>query len=282
MVLDSFVKYHSLGNDFVIFDWFKKPRFYLNAILRDSKWPEFVRRVCQRNTGVGADCVLLIVSSEQTREPELLIYNADGSFAQNCSNGVRCVAHYLHMQRSFPEQFSVAMNGRNVVCTINKTNVPDGDIQVTTNLGNVLYKKEHTVLCADKKLQGHVLSVGNPHFVVLEKIKPSWLEKYGYSIENHESFEQGTNVEFAWQHGDSGHYQLIVHERGCGMTQACGSGASAVLALLYFLKKIAYDQKTVVIMPGGEVIGWMSHNEDVILQASVEFVFSGVLQKGEL
>src|SRR3989338_293477 len=110
--LKHFVKYQSLGNDFIVFDWFKKPTSFIQEELKDAQWKEFVIKTCDRHFGVGADGVLIITCCPQEGVPEILVFNADGSNGQTCLNGLRCVAKHLFDTHHFPKEFRIKMSQR--------------------------------------------------------------------------------------------------------------------------------------------------------------------------
>ena len=101
-LLKQFVKYQSLGNDFIIFDWYKKPALFVQVELSGGHFSSVVQRLCDRHFGVGADGVLVITSHQEFGFPVVTIYNADGSKAESCLNGLRCVADYLFTEYYAP------------------------------------------------------------------------------------------------------------------------------------------------------------------------------------
>jgi diaminopimelate epimerase len=278
-ILRNFIKYQSLGNDFIIFDWYKKPSTFMQLELSGVAWQEFVTRICDRHYGVGADGVLIITGFPQTGMPEMLIFNADGSQAENCLNGLRCVAHHLFATYNFPEHFLIKVGTRVVDCSVCKE-FPDQPHDIITRSSAGAYEGEREIVIAQEVFKGHIVSVGNPHFVIMSKKDEAWVRMHGAAIESHESFPHKTNVEFIWQlrTGDPTSYEVLVFERGCGITLACGSGASVIVGLLAAQNVIAKEQKITLHMQGGKLIAWLDTDGSVVLQASAEPIFSGTFQ----
>lgn len=120
MMFNEFVKYHSLGNNFIIFDWYKKPDMYVEKELKDSNFINLVIKLCDRYKGVGADGVIIIKRNQARCCHAMLIYNADGTQAENCLNGLRCVVHYLFTTYKLPNQFSIGIGKQFVSCSMPK------------------------------------------------------------------------------------------------------------------------------------------------------------------
>lgn len=278
-MLKSFIKYHSLGNDFVIFDWYKKPTSFMQTELSAPSMASLVKATCDRHTGVGADGLLVIISSAQASMPEMIVFNADGSRAETCFNGLRCVAHHLFVNHKFPKQFSIKTGQRVAECSV----VPHVQgIQIVTRIGAVSVDGQRTVTTSAGDFTGYVANVGNPHFIIFAPTDLDWLAQHGAGIESHPSFEHKTNVEFVVPisgaqntTGLSLAYSALVYERGCGITLACSSGAAAVTGLLCHLGQIACEQKIAIVMPGGMVQAWVDKNNEVTLQATAHSVFEG-------
>ncbi len=276
-MIRDFFKYHSLGNDFIIVDWFKKPDSYLQSILQRSDWSTWVTRICDRHTGVGADGVLIIRENTEIGAPQALVFNADGSPAQTCLNGLRCIAHYLSRHRRFPDNFKIKMGDRfftNVVIADSPTN---REPTVLTMLDKALVGYSKVVACDEESFEGTEVVVGNPHFVIMRTIDLEFLKKYGPLLESHPSFPSKTNVEFLWQDFHKKDlFHMLVYERGSGITLACSSGAAAAFWLLYHRKQIGENQRVGISMLGGTVFGSIVQ-EVIHLEARAVEVFSGIL-----
>jgi len=298
-LLKQFVKYQSLGNDFIIFDWYKKPALFVQVELSGGHFSSVVQRLCDRHFGVGADGVLVITSHQEFGFPVVTIYNADGSKAESCLNGLRCVADYLFTEYYAPappelvegrpvrggradgHEFQIKLGERMIDCIVHQE--PSGTRTITTHIGSATMLGEQTVTTTAGTFSGTMVSVGNPHFFIDQQVTLEWLAQHGKAIESHELFPQKTNVEFFWQYSEPvildvvKSYGITVFERGSGITLACSSGAAAFTGLLHSLGHIDDHEKISITMPGGSVIAWIN-NGIISLQATAKPVFSGLLE----
>lgn len=277
-MFQHFSKYQSLGNDFILFDWFKKPEVFIEQVLRTPSWPETVRSLCNRHTGIGADGVLILRDNLERGCVQMLIFNADGTQAQICMNGLRCMAHCLVTSHRFPDAFTIATLTSEVACTVTHNAINREQLVITTKLSGAALGQQQTLTVGDKVITGVIADVGNPHFIISEPITLAWLAQHGNAIETHEIFPHKTNVEFVWpQPETSATYNVLVHERGCGITQACSSGAAAITWSLFCRKQHPQNERITLVMPGGTVTCWVDEDEAVNLQAAAHKVFDGIL-----
>jgi diaminopimelate epimerase len=274
-MMHDFIKYHSLGNDFIVIDWLKKPEFFLQSIIHGKAWPGWVRDICRQHTGVGADGLLIIHGNVDAGVPEVLVYNADGSLGQICLNGLRCVAQYLVIRRGLPAKLTIKMGERNIACNVIKTDQGRAVHQITMTIEPAELQEQLPLVIDGESFEGHVVSIGNPHYINFRSIELPFLQKFGPLLESHSAFPLRTNVEFVWQdcHRDD-LFHLLVYERGCGITNACSSGAAATLWLLYERGIVTAGAKIEIAMLGGFVTGWVQEGS-LYLQASAVEVFSG-------
>ena len=249
--LSQFIKYHSLGNDLILVDWRHQSLDEVCEHIAVPAWGDDVARMCQRHFGIGADGLLVLSKSPHDSIPEVFVFNADGSRAETCFNGLRCVADYLFRRCGSSGRVDIIMGGRCCVCQ------KIGD-DIVTAVGKAICSGSRTIHVAQKALEGHVVSVGNPHFVILGKTTPRWLSLHGKAIERHELFPRRTNVEFVWKPIESmSCYRVLVHERGCGMTLACSSGVAAITGVLGAQGRISALQQTTYSLPGGQLVSWI-------------------------
>lgn len=231
MSMLAFTKMQAQGNDFVILD------------NRANKLPEltreFIREISERRYGIGCD-QLLIISPDDDADLRLRIFNNDGSEAENCGNGLRCIAHLLSDGDS-SLTLSIRMMDRLV-----QTEKDGGRIRV--HMGAVTVT-DHTEKHVD-------IELGNPHRIFFEAT---------------EKFPDDRNIEIiSGQVGDDVYVDII--ERGAGRTPACGSGACAIAAAIWTMGK--HTRPQTIHMSGGDVI--VSGTLDsIILEGTVSFVFSG-------
>lgn len=265
----EFVKYHSLGNDCILLDK------YLRSEKSTNLSAKMVASLCDRHFGVGADAVLVIEKGIND-QPLMRVYNSDGSRAETCFNGLRCVADYVYRTYGFPDQFCVQTEAQQTTCTIIHDDTSSG-WKIRTDVGPFLYHGKKEIATSQGSFLGHVVSVGNPHFVIFQKQSSDWVREHGQEIESHILFPQKTNVEFVSLSEKHTYpvYNLIVYERGCGITLACGSGAAAVAAVLSELGEIGLGQEFCIQMRGGNLQVCVTQQKTVVLEASATRVFRG-------
>ncbi len=230
----TFTKMQAQGNDFVILD------------ARVNQLPElthaFVRKISERRYGIGCD-QLLILFPDDDADIRLRIFNNDGSEAENCGNGLRCVASLL-LNDDNPPVFSIKMMDRLVQAEKN------GD-RIRVHMGAATIT-EH----AEKHVD---INIGNPHRVFFEAT---------------EAFPDDRNIEIiSGQIGDDVYADII--DRGEGRTPACGSGACAIATAIWIVER--HTRPQTIHMPGGDVV--VSGTPDsIILEGTVALVFTGEYQ----
>ncbi len=285
---------NGLGNDFVIADLRKHPDW--SFVLREPAW---VRGVCDRHRGVGADGILAVSDGISPHSAaSMQVHNADGSIAEMCGNGLRCVARYVfEQQHSGQAQLDSSVVEQNAVLTIDTgagalrselTLGADGFVEaVVVDMGRpVLVAPERVELAVERSLpplELMLVSMGNPHAVQLCDPTLGYEElmalatRLGPRVETDPLFPQRTNVEFVCQRPHSGpSLDVVVWERGCGITQACGTGACAAVVAACHRELIPRGVACSVRLPGG--ILWVTVAEDwssVRMRGPAETVFCG-------
>ncbi len=274
-VLDSFFKYQSLGNDFILVDWSEHSPSDVASFLAHPSWKEAVISLCKQHKGVGADGVVLLTTDEKTGLPRATMYNAltgnDGKF---CLNGVRCLAHYLGNNASQSGQHAIAMGDE----VIPYNYVPWAQESISTHHRPGFVVKTLPIRIEDEDLTGHIVDVGNLHLIILERRGPGWLKKFGPLIQNHAIFKQGINVTVACALKKTGSYALRTFEHGCGLTQACSSASLAFLSLLFHHGALVVDQQTQLKQPGGVLSGHVTADGLISLTAPASTPYRGQLQ----
>jgi diaminopimelate epimerase len=262
-----FVKAEGLGNDFLVVDLRPgRPAAGMNEVME----PEVVRALCDRHFGVGGDGVLAILPGE-LGHARMRVLNADGSEAEMCGNGIRCVAKVLYdMDAALCRPLLRIDTGAGLLsCKIDST---DGKAEtVTVEMGRPTLDPPSIPVAAPsgKKLVRHPLTVGgrefvltpvsmgNPHAVIFIDDPTADLrgmaESLGRGIEHDGFFPRRTNVEFARvRQGAAGtEIDVVVWERGCGITLACGTGACATAVAACLEKRAVSGQEIPVHLPGG-------------------------------
>ncbi|MBN1601295.1 MAG: diaminopimelate epimerase [Chitinispirillaceae bacterium] len=270
----TFQKWHGLGNDFIIPDRNHEQLFPLlkkNAAI-----------LCDRRKGIGADGLLFLLPSE-IADFKMAIINSDGSEAEMCGNGIRCIASYIGSQKISLHKSLAIETGAGIIRTelLDNTTVtvnmgsPCLDasrIPVAGRSGVVLMEK---IDIAGREFKFTAVSMGNPHAVIYPDHNDDDLVKtIGPQIETHPLFPKKTNVEFITILSDS-EIVMRVWERGCGETQACGTGACASV-VSGILNKLHGNYVT-VHLPGGDLlISWSGTQSDpVYMTGPAMHVFNG-------
>lgn len=270
-----FTKMHGLGNDFVIVDCLQE---------RVDDPSRLATKVCDRHFGVGADGLILVLPSSEG-DFRMRVFNADGSEAEMCGNGIRCLAKYVYEQ-GLTEKEELMVETLAGLKDL-KLSVGDGVVwAVTVNLGRPkLSRKEAPMIGPDTEVIDEPLevgdgeyrvtcvSMGNPHTVIfVDELDSVPLSEIGPQIESHERFPQRTNVEFV-QLLDEGNIRMRVWERGCGETLACGSGATAAAVASILNGKAS--GRVIVHLPKGDLMVEWEGDGDVYLTGPAEEVFRG-------
>ena len=238
----KFSKMHGLGNDFIFIDSFHQP---LPALQ-----PEIARQLCNRRTGIGADQILILNQASRPYHAEMLVWNADGTTAEMCGNGIRAAGLYLQNHIVPGRRFLFKTLAGDI-----EVHVESAD-KIKVNMGAPKEVESGKKL----KLQTNIIEytqvdVGNPHAVIFtDNIEKILLEKLGPEIECHPDFPHKTNVEWV-QVLLPNHIQVRVWERGAGTTLACGTGACASAAAAIKTGKAKSPLR--VQLPGGSLtLSW--------------------------
>ncbi|MCE5250934.1 diaminopimelate epimerase [bacterium] len=273
----QFTKMHGLGNDHIIIDLFKEK-------IPDPK--KIAPRMCDRHFGVGADGLILVGPSERY-DFKMRVINSDGSEAEMCGNGIRCLARYvvetgLSDKREFiteslrgPHKQTVFMENGNFAGVRTFMGAP----VLRRNLIPMIGKDSEKVVNEELEVDGSVyritlVNVGNPHCVVfVDNVDTVDLKTVGPKFEHHRLFPNRINTEFV-QVLDKNNLRMRVWERGSGETLACGTGATAsVVAAI--LNGHTFDTVTVHLAYGDLIIEWKDH-EELYMTGDAHTVFTGV------
>jgi diaminopimelate epimerase len=250
-----FIKYHGLGNDFAIFAGGMGGAPPLTAAE--------ARALCRRGAGVGADGVALARPSARAAVA-MELTNSDGSLPEMCGNGLRCFVKYAVEELGLSDNpLLVETPGGLKPCWW--TAGGDGKVtRVKVDMGAPTFARaavpmtgtgdalEVDVPCGDRTFVATGVNTGNPHMVIFGDASLGTAKRWGPALTAHPMWPEGANVEFAALRAD-GAIDLTVFERGCGLTQACGTGATATAAAAIRLGRRAFDQPILVHLPGGEL-----------------------------
>jgi diaminopimelate epimerase len=275
-----FLKVHGLGNDFLIVDSTK---------YKVPETPAFAKAVCDRNFGVGADGVLYYKPSAKG-DFYMKILNSDGSEAEMCGNGIRCMARWaFETGRAKNTEVRVETLGGMRVCRVNLG--PAGNVEdVTVDMGAPRLDRAQIPMEGSgtflgqmfemepgQKVPASAVSMGNPHLVLFTEASRAKAVAIGPTLERHPWFPNRTNVEFA--HAASGReIDLVVWERGAGLTLACGTGACATVVAAAMASYVEFDREVKVNLLGGSL--YITVPKDlsrVWMRGPATFVFAGQL-----
>ncbi|HEY2731267.1 MAG TPA: diaminopimelate epimerase [Polyangia bacterium] len=259
-----FTKVQGLGNDFLVVDLRARVGSKDAAAAQE---PELVRRLCDRHFGVGADGVLAVLPG-LTGDARMRVLNADGSEAEMCGNGIRCVAKVLYESDPALRRpvLKIDTGAGLLTCELH-VHGNDGHVDsVTVEMGRPRFSRDEIPLspggaaralrepitALERTFQFTAVSMGNPHAVIFvegDEDLRALAETYGPALEVSSAFPRRANIEFARVRGAE--IDLVVWERGCGITLACGTGACATAVAAALEERLPRGRETAVHLPGG-------------------------------
>ncbi|MEE3257848.1 MAG: diaminopimelate epimerase [Candidatus Latescibacterota bacterium] len=276
---NGFFKGHGLGNDYIAVDP-KELDFKLT--------PGNIRKVCDRNWGVGSDGILALDTSKKA-DYGLRIYNPDGSEAEKSGNGLRIFARYLHATRRVRKKFfTVDTKGGLVSIELHLDQYGDASA-ATVEMGKATFAPkalpctlkakeliEKPIRAGGKQFKFTGVSVGNPHCIIFKDKGEKWTREellaLGPELENHPLFPRRINVQLAVPVGPQSIY-ILIWERGAGETQASGSSSCAVASAAVRLGLVT--SPVTVKAPGGTLHIAIDDDYDLTMQGPVAEVARG-------
>ncbi len=278
---NKFSKYQGLGNDFIIFD----ARGNNLDILFSENKDNLIEHLCDRNFGIGADGIILVLASSNKCFVRMKIFNSDGSEPEMCGNGVRCLVAFLSENGEIKEKSEIPIetkagliltsinDNENIKVNMGEPILSPSDIP-TKLLMNNLSVPNGVITINNQKLNVYAASMGNPHMIVfVDNVEDIPFEEWGSYLEKHSLFPKNTNVHFV-ELIDQTNFKVKVWERGCGPTLACGTGACACLVVTSKLGKTLNNSN--VYLPGGKLfIDWPNQTGSVYMHGPAIKVFSG-------
>ena len=281
----KFTKLQSTGNDFVVID----------SSENEGDWPQLARAICRRHFAIGADGLILVLPSK-IADIGMRIFNTDGSEAEACGNGLRCLVRYAISRGVIGKETSEVVietitglrKARILTNMGDKTSIqvsmgkPEFDpikipVVIVPDRGKLLdinMMTDYPVTIGDMELPLTFVAMGNPHAIYFQKqaVTEFPLSNVGPAIENNELFPNRTNFEVA-RIIDHSSIEVRVWERGVGETLSCGSGACAVAVTSLVLNYIS--NPVVIKLPGGILqVDWNGIGE-VLLSGPAEIVYDG-------
>lgn len=274
----KFSKMHGIGNDYI----------YVNCFQEHVDNPEKLSvQLSDRRKGIGADGLILILPSD-CADCRMRIFNADGSEAMMCGNGIRCVAKYVY-DHAIVRKPEISVETNSGVKTI-QLQIQNGIASgATVNMGKAILNPKDIPMLADGEtfigqsiIVNHqsyavtAVSMGNPHCVTFmqEDVALLKLDKIGSFFENHPLFPSRVNTEFI-NVLNSKTLKMRVWERGSGETMACGTGACAAAVASVLNGYCAYDEPITVKLSGGDLQIIYQKNGTVFMSGSATHVFDG-------
>jgi diaminopimelate epimerase len=271
----KFTKMHGIGNDYV----------YVNCFEENVKNPsELSIVISDRHFGIGSDGLILIMPS-QVADAKMRIFNADGSEAQMCGNGIRCVAKYMYeygLKKSDRMTIETGAGLKTIELTTKNGNVTQIRVEMGTPelLRNEIPMLGDNIQVINEPLQVNntilnitCVSMGNPHCITfVDDIDSIDLNVTGKAIENHELFPERINAHFV-QQISANKVKMRTWERGSGETLACGTGAVAtgVACVLNNLTERIINTQ----LPGGELTVEWTDDTKTFMTGPAEIVFTG-------
>jgi diaminopimelate epimerase len=274
----DFTKMHGLGNDFIVFDAPRDGRLPTSA-----QW----RRLSERHTGIGFDQALVIEPPRRSgTDVYYRIFNADGGEVEQCGNGVRCLAAFLHRRGFVPTNGNG--NGEIVLDSpggLIRARVHSGDL-ISVDMGVPNFDPKslpfeasaeahvYPLAVAGTEVEIGAVSMGNPHAVLtVTSVASAPVDRLGPAIEKHPRFPNRVNVGFM-EIVDRTHIRLRVFERGVGETLACGTGACGAVAVGRRHGRL--DSTVEVELPGGKLeITWQGPGEHIWMKGPTAVSFTG-------
>lgn len=273
----KFIKMHGLGNDYVYIDGIN------NSITKPS---DLAIKISDRNFGVGGDGMILLLASKKA-DFRMRMFNADGSEAEMCGNGIRCIAKMIY-DHGFSKKKRLSIETLAGILELDLLLKENKVSEVTVDMGEPILERNEIpmignagtvideVLELDDKVKFNItaVSMGNPHIVIfIDDAEHFPLEKYGPMIENHPLFPARTNVEFVQVVAPNRAIQRT-WERGSGETLACGTGASAVTVAGVLTEQL--DSQSTIELKGGTLrIRWDRETNHLFMTGPATEVFRG-------
>lgn len=281
----KFTKMHGCGNDYIYINGF------VETITQDKK-PKLAQSLSDRHFGIGGDGLIFINQTDMA-DFEMEMYNADGSRAEMCGNGIRCVAKYVY-DHGMTEKTKLSIISCGQIKYL-ELFLENGKVStVKVNMGApILMADDIPVICDSEKViadrlevgdqvyQMTCVSMGNPHAVIfMEDVENLNLEQIGPLFEHHVRFPNRINTEFV-KVVDRTHVDMRVWERGTGETLACGTGCCATVVACV-LNGLTEEEVAVKLLGGEIIIKWDRKDNLVYMTGPAATVFEGEISESSL
>jgi diaminopimelate epimerase len=257
----AFTKMHGLGNDFVVINTLSQP-VDINKLN--------IPALAHRHTGIGFDQALVIEASHDATY-FVRIFNSDGSEAEQCGNGLRCIARYVHEEGMHPSSELTLATKAGVF----PANINDYDhIRIEMGIPQIINKQFSLKLNNNNLINVTNISLGNPHTIIkVNDTETGLFERLAPQVATHTHYTSGTNVG-CMTIVDSHHLKLRTLERGAGETSACGSNACAA-AVAGIINQWLQHHVRVEFQAGSLFIEWRGENSPVYMTGPAARIFDG-------
>ena len=263
-----FTKMHGLGNDY-LYVYGEVPENIAALSIRLS----------DRHFGAGSDGMIYISPSD-IADFKMRIFNADGSEAKMCGNGIRCVGKYVY-DKGYTDQTKLRIETLSGVKTLDLHTMGGKVIAATVGMGRTVVSEDITLPVCGETLRGTPVSVGNPHVVFfVEDAESVPLETWGPAVEHAPAFPDGVNAEFV-QVLSPTELRMRVWERGSGVTMACGTGSCASVAAAVAKGCCACDTPVKVRLDGGTLEITVAPDGAVTMTGPAAMVYEGDVSDAE-
>ena len=257
-----FTKMHGLGNDY-LYVYGEVP----------GNIAELSQKLSDRHFGAGSDGMIYI-SQSKVADFKMRIFNADGSEAKMCGNGIRCVGKYVY-DKGYTDETRLTVETLSGIKKLD-LRVQSGKVRsVTVDMGPAQIGEDLELEINGETIKGTKVSVGNPHFVVfVDDIEKAPLYTLGPVIEKHDAFPGGVNVEFVQVTGEDS-LRMRVWERGSGVTMACGTGACASTSAAVSKGYCRSGSPVSVALDGGTLEITAGEGRNVMMTGPAEWIYEG-------
>jgi diaminopimelate epimerase len=273
--LIPFTKAHACGNDFLI---------VTEDAAAGHDWAELTRRLCARNTGIGADGIEFFTwdsSNPYKKAGRIRLHNADGSIAEISGNGTRCVAAWMAEAAGAKagDTLEIETDAGLRLCRINAVHDANSyTVEITTGMGVPKFAPRTVTIPGGVQVPGTEVSTGNPHFVIVVDnadftVDGQRWQSIGQQICGHPDFPYQTNVEFVRVRGLA-EIEIRIFERGVGPTTSSGTGTSASATAV--IAKGLVSSPLLVIAPGGaQTVQWEAIDAELQLTGPATLIARG-------
>ncbi len=261
----KFTKMQGLGNDYLY--------IYADSLPDDAA--ALSVKLSDRHFGIGSDGMIWILPSDKA-DFMMRIFNADGSEAKMCGNGIRCVGKYV-FDKGYTDKTQITVETLSGIKEIALITEGGKALGATVNMGKTEVSPPKTVKTECGEPVCIPVNIGNPHAVIFtDDAENAPVAKLGSEIENSAEFIGGVNVEFV-QKIEERRLRMRVWERGSGITLACGTGACAAAAAAVHSGLCKYDEKITVCLDGGPLTVTILKDGTAVMTGPAETVFEGVI-----